>query len=311
MSILSGKHWAESSGSTLNRTTRSAVIAACLAASPLYMHSAQATPIDWSDGTLKYVVFEQNLRDVFQNLASHLHVPISLNKRVSRYKIAERAPPMNAKDFLDWLCIQHNLIWYYDGTILNVELRSEFRPRALPSYGVPDEAIAERLNILDAADSRFTVQTSKDKSSLIVDGPPSFAMQVSRVVADLVMEQAEAQPPEIEDRGDMREWRNLDLPEGGEQRRNEASQEPLPQTADGLYPAVRSEGNSKVSIPRKVKTPTGVYWVREERINSIESAQGEIRIRQEKLGRKPLGAADSVTDKNLQPRKKVRVYRGT
>lgn len=287
------------------------MLLACLAASPLWMHSAEAAQINWPEGTLKYVVLNQNLKDVFQRFASHLNVPVSLNKRVSHHEVDGRIPAMHAREFLEWLCKRHSLIWYFDGTVLNIEPTSDYRQRALASHGLSETAVLERLELLDAADSRFTVRSAKDKSRLIVDGPSSFAVQVHRVVSQLAIELAEAQPAKTKDRLSVGEQKTIDPPqEEAQDERSSNFLERVPQSGNELYPALKPEMNSKGSLPRLVTTPTGTYWVREERVRTIKPANGKIQIYQEKLSEKPSSATGTVIER-MQQSNKVRVFRGS
>lgn len=286
-----------------------AVVMACLALSVLWMHSARAMQMRWPEGTLKYLVIDQSLTDVFQHFSSHLNVPISLSKRVSQHKIAGRIPPMGAKDFLEWLCTRHSLVWYFDGTVLHIEPQSEFRRRVIASFGLPETAIMERLAVLDAADSRFTVKSAEDNSRVVVDGPPSFAAQVQRVVAQLVTEPVAAQPAKAEDRIGAREQSRTNPQDSAEQDRIYSFQDRLPQTEDDNAAASAPQRQLKGSRSRMVNTPTGKYWVREEPVVTRDPAQAKIWVERERRGNEPR-ASETIIQKKLQP-KKVRVFRGT
>src|SRR5262249_11295958 len=79
-----------------------------------------------------------------------------------------------AREFLDALCENYGLVWFFDGAALHVNAKTEVRAELVSIGRMPPGEVAEKLNALGISDTRFPVRATEDTGVVSVSGPPPF-----------------------------------------------------------------------------------------------------------------------------------------
>lgn len=173
---------------------------------------ASALEPKWPLGPYKYLVIDQDVKDVLSEFGRNIGVPVDVSNEVTG-RLRGRLPMVTAKDFLDKLCDSYGLVWYFDGSTLHVNTRSEVKTELIDIGRLPSNQLTARLTALGIADPRFPVRSTPHGGVVSVSGPPSYIALVRRTLT--AMARAAVAPQ------DMRHvtiWRDLkaqqyDLPE--------------------------------------------------------------------------------------------------
>ena len=88
-----------------------------------------------------------------------------------------------ASDFLDRLATVHNLVWYYDGASLFVNMSSETTSILQDLKYMKASDVAKLLRDLGVEDERFPIKTAQDGELIMVSGPPRYVQLVAETIA--------------------------------------------------------------------------------------------------------------------------------
>lgn len=173
---------------------------------------ASALEPKWPPGPYKYLVIDQDVKDVLSEFGRNIGVPVDVSNEVTG-RLRGRLPMVTAKDFLDQLCASYGLVWYFDGSTLHVNTKSEVKTEVIDIGRLPSKPLTARLTALGIADPRFPVRSTPHGGVVSVSGPPSYIALVRQTLTAMARAAVEPQ--------DMRHvtiWRDLkaqqyDLPE--------------------------------------------------------------------------------------------------
>jgi type II secretory pathway component GspD/PulD (secretin) len=128
-------------------------------------------------GPYKYLVVDQDIDGVLVEFGRNVGLQVDVSDRV-KGRLRGQISTATAREFLDGLCESYGLVWYFDGTTLHVNAKTEVRSE-LVSIGElsPDEA-TKQLSALGISDTRFPVRTTEGTGVLSVSGPPAFLSRV-------------------------------------------------------------------------------------------------------------------------------------
>lgn len=146
---------------------------------------ARAAEPNWPPGPYRYFVIDQDLRTVLQEFGRHLNVPVRISETVGPTRIKGQLSASTARDFLEWICASYQLVWYFDGSILQVYHQSELRSEFFDRGPLPAEELTQRLERSGIADPRFPLRQTGDERLIAVVGPPSYLAKLRRVVASM------------------------------------------------------------------------------------------------------------------------------
>lgn len=135
--------------------------------------SEQSVGRDWPDTPFQYNVVDQDLRDVFREYGRQLGVIVQLSDDVHG-RVRNLSSESTARDFLDRLASAHDLVWYFDGSILHVATTDEVVIRAIPVEDVPLDQLTSALAARSSADSRLGLRSGPDRELIYVTGPASY-----------------------------------------------------------------------------------------------------------------------------------------
>ena len=161
-------------------------------------HQAQAADLKLDSSPYKYVVVDQDLRDVLQQFASNMHLRLDLSDAV-KGRVRGGIPTSSPRQFLDTLAAEYGFDWYYDGSKLYVSPSSEDVTKII---GLPRELFESLNKALDSSgisDPRLPLRELVGTNSVIVSGPPHFVSLVEQTAAALMpakIPAAEADKPD-------------------------------------------------------------------------------------------------------------------
>ncbi|GLQ59881.1 hypothetical protein [Gluconobacter japonicus] len=89
------------------------------------------------------------------------------------------------RGFLNRICTDYHLDWYFDGQTLFVTPASETVSEDVALDGVPFPTLTESLKARQISDARFPVRRTPDGQHITVFGPPRFRALVNQTIAAL------------------------------------------------------------------------------------------------------------------------------
>lgn len=138
----------------------------------------------WPPGPYKYLVFDQDLKDVLTEFGRHIDVPVEVSNQV-KGRLRGRLPVAGSREFLNQLCESYGLVWYFDGSTLHINAKTEVKTELINIGGLPSDQLTARLSALGIADSRFPVRSTPDGGVVSVSGPPSYIALVRQTLTAL------------------------------------------------------------------------------------------------------------------------------
>jgi type II secretory pathway component GspD/PulD (secretin) len=154
------------------------VIVAALA---WFIAPLQALEPKWPPGPYKYLVIDQDIRDVLTEFGRHIDAPVEVSDQVNG-RLRGGLPAATAKEFLNKLCESYGLVWYFDGTTLHINAKTEIKTLLINTGGLPPDQLTARLNALGIADPRFPVRSTANGDIVSVSGPPPFVALVRQTL---------------------------------------------------------------------------------------------------------------------------------
>lgn len=150
----------------------------------------QAAPLPkWSDETYKYITINQSVGDALIELGRNVGVPVKLSTSV-KGRMTRGLPIGNARRFLDAVCRRYGLVWYYDGSVLNISAETESRTEMFKLDETTIGDVTERLDRIGVSDARFPVRVSEADRVVSTSGPPSYLALVKKTLGVISGEDA-------------------------------------------------------------------------------------------------------------------------
>lgn len=143
--------------------------------------SVQALEPKWPPGPYKYLVIDQDVKDVLIEFGHNIGVSVDVSEQV-KGRLRGRLPVVTAKEFLDKLCESYGLVWYFDGSTLHVNTKTEVKTELIDIGRVPSKQLTTRLTALGIADPRFPVRGTPNGGVVSVSGPPSYIALVRQTL---------------------------------------------------------------------------------------------------------------------------------
>jgi type II secretory pathway component GspD/PulD (secretin) len=159
----------------------------------LVIAPVQALEPKWPPGPYKYLVIDQDIRDVLTEFGRHIDAPVEVSDQVNG-RLRGGLPAATAKEFLNKLCESYGLVWYFDGTTLHINAKTEIKTLLINTGGLPPDQLAARLNALGIADPRFPVRSTTNGDIVSVSGPPPFVALVRQTLTAMA---SAASPPAV------------------------------------------------------------------------------------------------------------------
>src|SRR5262249_16782908 len=116
----------------------------------------RASEPNWPPGPYKYLVIDQDIKEVLTEFGRNIDVPVEVSDQV-KGRLRGQLPVATAKEFLNQLCESYGLIWYFDGAALHVNAKSEIKTELINIGRLPAKNVTDELTKLGIADPRFPV----------------------------------------------------------------------------------------------------------------------------------------------------------
>jgi type III secretion protein C len=180
------------------RMSRRVLTGSVFVAALMSAGAASAADPTWPPGTYKYLVIDQDIKGVLMEFGRNTGLPVDVSDEV-RGRLRGQLATTTAREFLHSLCESYGLVWYFDGSVLHVNAKTEVRTELVNIGRLPAEEAAEKLKALGVSDARFPVRTTPDAGVVSISGPPSFLSLARQTLTAL----AQHVPPRArEDTGD-------------------------------------------------------------------------------------------------------------
>jgi type II secretory pathway component GspD/PulD (secretin) len=162
-------------------------------------HSARSAEPNWPPQLYKYIVVDQDLRDVLIEFGRNIGVHTKISEAVAGRRVRSEFTAVGARAFLQRICSSYGLAWYFDGTVLHVNAEGEIRTELFTLVYIRADRLLERLNSLGVNDPRYPISTTGNISVVSASGPPPFLSLVRQTVAALEKSMAPRRIREVTD----------------------------------------------------------------------------------------------------------------
>lgn len=133
----------------------------------------------WYGQPYGYVVIDQSLRDALEAFGRNLGIPVVIAKKVGG-KAPGNLRAASAGAFLDTLCANHGLTWFYDGGVLHVTLDEDIEIRQFAAEGFAATELEQALDGLGVAGNHLAIRGGAEDAPLLVSGPPPYLAMVEQ-----------------------------------------------------------------------------------------------------------------------------------
>lgn len=173
---------------------------------------AQGAEPKWAAAPYKYIVVDQDIRDVLTEFGRNANVPTQIAPTVTPRRIRGSVGILQegtAQAFLQRFCDSYGLVWYFDGTVLHIASLDDIQTESIKLERARSTDILNRLGDLGLSDSRFTLRVADIGGMLSVSGPPAFRSRVRKTVmsVEAAGRLRPARETEIRDAVDVRVFR--------------------------------------------------------------------------------------------------------
>lgn len=152
----------------------------------------QAAELRWAGNKpVRIVASEKKLADFLRELAASQGTTAVVDPKIDGVisgtfgSTVGSGKASNAKTVLEAVCANYGLTWYYDGSLLFIELAADARNEVLPIMGQNAGRIAETLNRLQVWDKRYPLVVSQGENSVFVSGPKRYVEMVRQIVKSI------------------------------------------------------------------------------------------------------------------------------
>lgn len=143
--------------------------------------SVRASEPKWPQGQYKYLVIDQDIKEVLTEFGRNIDVPVEVSDQV-KGRLRGQLPVATAREFLNQLCESYGLVWYFDGAALHINAKSEIKTELINIGHLPAKNVTDELDKLGIADPRFPVRTTADGAVISISGPTPFISLVRQTL---------------------------------------------------------------------------------------------------------------------------------
>ncbi|MEK8030867.1 type III secretion system outer membrane ring subunit SctC [Ideonella sp. DXS29W] len=149
---------------------------------------AHAAELRWANAKpVRIVASEKKLADFLRELAASQGTTAVVDPKIDGVISGTFGGGRsgNARSVLEAVCSNYGLTWYYDGSLLFIELAADARNEVLPILGSNAPRIADTLNKLQVWDKRYPLVISQNENSVFVSGPKRYVEMVRQIVKSI------------------------------------------------------------------------------------------------------------------------------
>ncbi|WP_256592391.1 type III secretion protein [Pseudomonas sp. URMO17WK12:I2] len=158
----------------------------------------EVTP-PWFDQPYDYVVINQDLRSTLEAFGRNLGLPMAISSRV-KGRAQSNLRAASAGEFLDALCGNGGLTWFFDGNMLHVNSEEEIEIRQFEPSGFQLDELQTALDELGVAGQHLSLRSSFHGDGLLISGPPPYMALVQQRI-DQLQSPVVAEPEVVRERG--------------------------------------------------------------------------------------------------------------
>lgn len=145
-----------------------------------------AFELKWPAGPYRYIVIDQELRDVLVEFGRNINVWVKVSDQVKSRRLHGPLPSGSAEQFLKQLCDSYGLVWYFDGSVLHISAETELKTEMIDVTPLTSHGLYQELKKIGVADSRFPIRTTGDEKIISISGPPPYIWTVRQTLATMV-----------------------------------------------------------------------------------------------------------------------------
>lgn len=134
---------------------------------------ARAAEPNWGAATADYVVVNQDLRSILNEISSHLSLSAFVSDEI-KGRVVERINEPTMRELVEKLGRRYGFTWYYDGGKIYFSSLKENSSVIIPIGRANYPDLRRQLNELGLLDARFELRYSAAGRSVFVSGPPRY-----------------------------------------------------------------------------------------------------------------------------------------
>ncbi|PXX94495.1 hypothetical protein CR158_00880 [Halomonas heilongjiangensis] len=100
---------------------------------------------EWQDREYRYVIIDQDVRDVLKELGHNLSMPVEISREV-RGRVRGDIRSGSVEEFLEQVSASNGLAWFFDGGALHVTTRQEMAQRRFDLEGIDSQRLMEEID---------------------------------------------------------------------------------------------------------------------------------------------------------------------
>ncbi len=158
-----------------------------LALAGLVPNPAHAAEPGWANLPYKYIIIDEDIKDALTEFGRNIKVSTKISPAVGGRRIrgSGTVQKLTALSFLQNLCDSYGLVWYFDGTVLNISANEEVNTELVKLNDVEGTAVLRRIADLGLSNRHFAVRATEDGHMISVSGPPAYRSQIKELVMKL------------------------------------------------------------------------------------------------------------------------------
>lgn len=137
----------------------------------------------WQEREYRYVIIDQDVRDVLREMGHNLSIPVTISREISG-RVRGDIRGGNAKEFLDQISAANGLAWFFDGGELHVTTRQEITQRNFDLSTIDTRRLMENIGSMRVG-SPLRARLLNEESTLQAWGPPAWIDSVAQQVERL------------------------------------------------------------------------------------------------------------------------------
>ena len=146
---------------------------------------AKAAEPRWPAGPYTYLVVDQDLRAVLEQFGRNMNLPVRLSDKVQGLRMKGQVGAPSAKAFLQALCDNYQLVWYFDGATIHIMPQSAVRNAYLELGSVALDDLKHRLANSGIGDERFPLNPTGDAAIVSLVAPPTYTSVVREILGSM------------------------------------------------------------------------------------------------------------------------------
>jgi type II secretory pathway component GspD/PulD (secretin) len=139
---------------------------------------------DFGSAPYPYIIKDQELGQVLTEFGINMKYKMVINAGLTQ-KVTGAVSTANPREFIDSLCRQYSVDWYYDGLALYFNPESDTVTRFMKLENVPYATLKKELDRQGLSTSRFTIKPAQGNKLISVMGPPRFQEVVGQTLTAL------------------------------------------------------------------------------------------------------------------------------